>query len=97
MKKIYRREGIVNRKIHDLFYLIDIKMNYSQDRCYLYQINEIGNYIWESLDLVDDIESMTDLLIKEINDDIDWKLVYDDVKDFVNFLCCEGYLVKMEG
>lgn len=66
MKTIKKREGIVNRKIHDLFYLIDIRANYTQDKCILYQMNEIGNFIWDNLEIADDIRAMTNLLVQQI-------------------------------
>lgn len=44
---IRKRENIVARVIHDSYFLIDIKQNYLDDKARIYEVNEIGYYIWK--------------------------------------------------
>ena len=38
---INKKEYVVERKIHDSIYLINTKQNYLNDKCCLYEINEM--------------------------------------------------------
>ena len=44
-----KNESIVARKIHDTYFLIDTKENYSDEKCRLYEINEIGYFLWNNI------------------------------------------------
>ena len=45
-----KNKNIVLREIHDSYFLIDITQNYLSDVCSIYEVNEIGKFIWESLE-----------------------------------------------
>ena len=57
---IRKRENIVARVIHDSYFLIDIKQNYLDDKARIYEVNEIGYYIWKQLDVVSDVDDIDD-------------------------------------
>ena len=59
---IRKRENIVARVIHDSYFLIDIKQNYLDDKARIYEVNEIGYYIWKQLDVVSDVDDIVDFL-----------------------------------
>jgi hypothetical protein len=44
-----KNENIVARQIHDTYFLINIADNYAHDKCILYQVNEIGYFIWSNI------------------------------------------------
>ena len=44
-----KNQNIVKREIHKEYFLINIKQNYLNDKCYLYLLNTMGNYIWDLL------------------------------------------------
>ena len=67
---IRKRENIVARVIHDSYFLIDIKQNYLDAKARIYEVNEIGYYIWKQLDVVSDVDDIVDLLSNEITEDI---------------------------
>ena len=89
LKKI---DGIVCRKIHDLFYLIDIRCNYYDDKCYLYEINEVGAFLWNNVDEFNTVTSLTKRLLREIIEDVDEKMVEADVEQYINALIDEGFI-----
>jgi len=89
---INKRENVVARKIHDTFFLIDITDNYSDDKCVLYEINESGMFIWNSIDRKKTIDEIAALLKVAIIDDIDYQIIYDDVVDFVNALKAKQFV-----
>lgn len=87
-----KRDGIVCRKIHDLFYLIDIKCNYYDDKCYLYELNEVGAFLWNCIDEYNTVALLTRRLLAEIIDDVDEKIVEADVEQYIQNLMLEGFV-----
>lgn len=79
-------DNIVLRKIANKFYLINIKDNYTGDICKLYEINEIGNFIWNLLDNPITLVNIVDKLFKVIVPSTDYSIVYNDVDHFINVL-----------
>lgn len=82
-----RNENVVSRIIYDSFFLIDITDNYLDEQCQLYEINEIGMYIWNYL--IDCSTSIDDIVLQLkdcIIDEIDINELYKDVKDFIDLL-----------
>jgi len=49
MDKFVRNQDIVLRKVHSLYYLVDVKCNYSSKGHSIPALNEVGKVIWESL------------------------------------------------
>ena len=88
---IRKRENIVARVIHDSYFLIDIKQNYLDDKARIYEVNEIGYYIWKQLDVVSDVDDIVDLLSNEITEDINRNFIKKDVVEFLNALQSEKF------
>ena len=91
---ISKKEGIVARTVHGSFFLIDITDNYSGDKCSLYEINQTGMFIWNSMDGSRSVRELAELLQDAIIDDVDIDLIYQDVKEFVLDLL-EKHFVEM--
>lgn len=83
---IIKNQNIVFRRIHDSSFLINISDNYYNDKCALYEINDTGMFIWNSIDGIRSIAEIAVLLKQEIIDDIDYQIIYNDVVDFVGCL-----------
>lgn len=88
---------IVRRKIHDSYFLIDITQNYLNDSCMLYEINEIGNFIWEQLEQRNNIEVIADKLFECLGNDVCREEVLKDIKEFIEILCQEGFMEVCNG
>ena len=84
---ITRKENIVARTIHGSFFLIDISDNYS-----IYEVNQTGMFIWNNINGSRSIEELAELLQKEIVEDIDFKILYNDVYEFVSILMEKQFL-----
>lgn len=89
---ITRKENIVARTIHGSFFLIDISDNYSGDKCSIYEVNQTGMFIWNNINGSRSIEELAELLQKEIVEDIDFKILYNDVYEFVSILMEKQFL-----
>lgn len=89
---IKRNENIVARKVHGSFFLIDISDNYSGDKCALYELNEIGMFIWENINGSRNIVDIVTLLKAAIIDDIDYQILYDDVSEYIDTLVDKGFI-----
>ena len=91
---IKKNNNIVARKVHDTYFLVDIKQNYMDDKCLLYEINEMGFYIWNALDKNRDVVDISRMIKREVEDDIDIELITNDVSDFIDMLKKEGYVIE---
>ncbi len=89
---IFRNENIVARKVHDATFLIDITENYSEDKCHLYEINEIGAFIWNKLPDVESTRQIADLLYEAIDDDVPYETILEDTKTFIAQLNEMGFI-----
>lgn len=95
---INKKEYVVERKIHDSIYLINTKQNYLNDKCCLYEINEMASYIWNQIDgntSIDDIvnQIFCDMEIQGASFDE----VKKDVNDCLRLLANEGFLEVEDG
>ena len=91
-RPIIKYINIVERKIHGSFFLIDISDNYAEDKCALYEINEVGSFIWNQ---IDGKRSLTDIAVelqKAIVDDIDLQVLIDDASEFVESLLAKQFV-----
>lgn len=88
-----KNESIVARKIHDTYFLIDTKENYSDEKCRLYEINEIGYFLWNNISKDNSLNELTALLLTALDDEVDEKQVYEDVEMFVKSLFSMGFVV----
>lgn len=81
-----RRENVVARKIHGSFFIIDITDNFSGDKCVLYEINEIGNWIWEHIHGSETTEDLTAELKNALVEEVDASVLYADIVEFIDEL-----------
>ena len=90
------RDGVVERNIHGIFFLIDIKDNYLDDKCSLYELNEMGHVVWSSIPKYRDnqIQRIADDIEKMISDKVANEIIQNDVKGYLATLANKGFLIK---
>ncbi len=86
-----RNKNIVLRNIHDTYFLLDITDNYQDDKCVIYELNEIGKFIWENID-GKTIEQVAKKLHSNIIEKIEYQVVYNDVLEYVNILLDKNFI-----
>ena len=87
-RRIYARNAnYVFREVHGSFFLIDITDNYIDGKCRIIELNEVGAFIWNSLENPSDARCITDKLLPLIVDDVNPEIVYNDVID-----CLDDYV-----
>lgn len=89
---VKKDENVVARKIHDKYFLVNITDNYSHDKCVIYEVNEIGYFIWNKINGKKTREDLARLLQLEINDNVDYHLIYHDVVEFLDKLKNKGFI-----
>lgn len=89
---IKKNEKIVLRKIHDSYFLIDISDKYNGDRCSLFEINETGVFIWNSISSEKEISDVAKELQNAIVDDIDFDIILSDASEYITELSEKGFL-----
>ena len=94
---ITKNTDIVGRKVHDSFFLIDIKENYANDKCSLYEINSMGEFIWDQLDELDDVSGITDVIVRNTSGAVEYSVVFSDVTEFINTLLSLNFLGRTDG
>ncbi len=87
-----KNQNIVARNIHDSYFLINITDNYLDDKCRLYELNEIGYFIWNQLDITGELASIVDALKANIIDEVDYNELMCDVKEYLDILFDEGFV-----
>ena len=93
-----KKEYIVERKIHDSIYLINTKQNYLNDKCCLYEINEMASYIWTQIDGSTSIDEIVNQIFCDMEiQDASFDEVKKDVNDCVYLLANEGFLEVENG
>jgi len=92
---LIKNENIVLRSVHGSFFLIDISDNYSGDKCSLYEINETGMFLWNSLDENKSVDALALSLQKAIIDEIPYDVVYNDVTDYVDDLISKNFVMEV--
>lgn len=83
--------------IHGSYFLVDIKQNYLDEKCKIYELNDIGEFIWNQLDKTNNLKGIVNFLMKAIESDIDRKLLESDVADFVELLEQEHFVEVYDG
>lgn len=84
-------EDIVLRKVYKSYFLIDICDNYENDKGELFEINEIGNFIWDCLTEEISAPEITNKIIKNIDGEVEYDEVLKDVEEFLNLLVSINY------
>lgn len=87
-----KRTNIVKREIHGEVFLIDIRQNYLNDKCHLYELNSMGNYIWDLLDKYHSPFEIAREIFQGTSDDISFDTIFSDVTAFLNLLEEENFL-----
>ncbi len=89
-------ENIVCRSVHDSYFLIDIKDNYADDKCRLFEINEIGHIIWCGLKKYpsDQINCIANEIAQKLVDDIDIQIICDDISEYISILKENGFIME---
>lgn len=95
---INKKEYVVERKIHDSIYLINTKQNYLNDKCCLYEINEMASYIWNQIDGNTSIDEMVNQIFCDMEiQGVSFDEVKKDVNECVCLLANEGFLEVEDG
>lgn len=90
-----KNDNIVLRKIHGSFFLIDISDNYLEDKCSIFEINEIGKFIWDSMDEYNTIEELVSTLQNVIDDEIPYEELYFDVSEYMNDIVDKKFVLEV--
>ncbi len=90
-----KNDNIVLRKIHGSFFLIDISDNYLEDKCSIFEINEIGKFIWDSMDEYNTIEELVSTLQNVIDDEIPYEELYSDVSEYMNDIVDKKFVLEV--
>ena len=72
--------------------LLNDSDNYSGDKCAIYEINETGMFIWNNIDGTRSTEELATLLKAAIIDDVDYQILHDDVKEFIDTLIIRQFV-----
>ena len=94
---IVKKQNIVGRRVHDTYFLIDITENYANDKCSLYEISSVGEFIWDQLDALDNISDIVDVIIRSISEEVEYSAIFNDVTEFINALLCLNFLENKDG
>ncbi len=84
--KFSKNQNIILRKVHGSFFLVNISDHYDRDRCILFELNHIGAFIWNSLDVPKSIEEVSIILQRELADPVELSVLENDVEQFVSEL-----------
>ncbi len=96
MDTFVRNQDIVLRKVHSLYYLVDIKCNYNREGHAIPALNEVAKAIWESLAEPTKIDDV----VKKIKELFDVSYVSEseiksDVLNYISMLTKMGYITNV--
>lgn len=89
---IKRRNDVIKRNIHGEIFLIDTTQNYFDNECFLYQLNEIGAFLWKQLSKPINTYGLVEVLKKNISEKIPEEDLLRDVTVYIESLKKEGFL-----
>ncbi len=89
---LIKNNDVVLRTIHGSIFLIDITDNYAGDKCSIYEINEVGEFLWNSLDENKTIEALVRALQNAIIDEVPEDILFNDVTEFINDLKSKQFI-----
>lgn len=87
-----KKRNIVKREIHEEIFLIDIRQNYLNDKCSIYELNPMGAYIWDSLERYSSPMEIAEEIFCNIIEDINYRDIFNDVTEFLWLLKKENFL-----
>lgn len=82
-QKIIRKEHIILRKIHGSNFLLNITDKYNNDKCALFEINDIGSFLWDNISDSISLKELVEKLRSAIIDEIEYDILYNDVIEFI--------------
>lgn len=92
---LIKNNDVILRTIHGSIFLIDIADNYSGDKCSLYEINEIGRFLWDSMDENGTIDGLIDALQKVLIDEVPRDVLLADVSEYINDLIDKKFVLEV--
>lgn len=72
--------NILLRNIHDSYFLINITQNYLDDKCYLFELNDAGCYIWNQLKMNISIEKIAEFFYSDVQNEVSMDSIICDIK-----------------
>lgn len=84
--------NIVERKIYSSYFLIDITDNYSENKCSLYEINDVGSFIWNGIDGHRTITDIAVMLQNAIIDEVELQILINDICEFADSLMSKRFV-----
>lgn len=96
MKEIYyfQNNSYVLRNIHEQYFLNNITDNYSDDKCKILELDEIGCIIWEAIKEGMRIADVVQKILEMIEGDVEKVQVYKDVEECLEVLVLIGAAYK---
>lgn len=89
-------QNIVLRKIHSLYYLVDIKCNYNSEGHAIPALNEVGKAIWESLAEPTKIDAVVKKIIELFDvSSVSESEIKSDVVNYISMLIKMGYVTNV--
>lgn len=92
---IVRNKNIIFRNIHGSRFLIDITENYSDNTCSIYEVNEIGEFIWKALSGEMSEEEIAIKLQTAVSESIEYSEILSDVRNFLELLIQQGFAERL--
>lgn len=92
---IVRNADVVVRTVHGSIFLIDISDNYCGDKCALYEINETGKFLWETMDGQVTVETLSKALQSVLIDVVPYEVLYNDVSEYIKDLKSKGFVLEV--
>lgn len=89
-----KNSNIVLRTIHGSVFLIDISDNYAGDKCSIYEINETGKFLWDSIDENRTIDELVKALQNAIIDEVPVDILINDVTEYINDLKSKRFITE---
>ena len=89
-----KNSNIVLRTIHESVFLIDISDNYAGDKCSIYEINETGKFLWDSIDENRTIDELVKALQNAIIDEVPVDILINDVTEYINDLKSKRFITE---
>lgn len=92
-----KNEKIIHRIVGSFHFLVNPYLSYNADNENLFQTNEIGGCIWESIKTGDTLLSVVEKVLDCFNDEKKDEFIMEvtsDVDEFVSLLISEGFVAE---